>query len=1827
MKRLLSLFLAVALVLAMIPAAAATDPGWQLDGNWSYDASTGVLKQNSAGGAFNTWNQIISGGYELSYTVNFSDVADEISRASGYLREWNGSTWQFLHFELQRNAQHTQVYGVIHFSSDGGASWGQNLQTTDWTDTSLSSLRVTFRMPEGSDTMQWIFSDPDTGDVLRSQSIAISNFSDAFNTGNKEFLLYAEGNSGLISYQDVELKAAGKEDGGEKTPVTFGSDVGWNNADVQPDNTKSYELGFDVDLTSIASCTVNDSWPDTLQTVIRNGVSDDYFKLEVQTYRNGSGQYQIATSAQYWKAGSWSDRLFLWSNNSETPITKVHVVLNYNAETAVYSWVITNRDNGAILSQSEYTETMPDALKACTACELKTFAMSYNDATANAPTNAYIQYGTTGSGETEIEYDPTKTPADFGWQTDNGNYQNWQITSDGNVLHINYDGENSKRVWKEIIQDTENFCVMMDVKVENWRCEIEVMGVHIELNCQGGNGNQIFSTALWDWFDASQQSCEVTVARAGGGDLTVKLAGKGNATPAVYTVTPVNTADKNVYIGTIDATNEATFSNVRDEGISGQNPGDFGWDTDEIDGTKDFSGWTTVDGLNISANNAQMSGNHRIWKNLISDQENFAVKTAVAMTADSSAYLKVLGQTLELDTRGGSGSQIGVKLNGSFIEWIEAEELTAWVYLIRSGSDISVSIVGSERVGSYTLTPSEESDNLELGLYAGNAEFRNIRAGKASTCRRQVPFGTVAFSGDFAGAEKLCKDISEYQDHTVVTVEGTEADLVIVTPTVEDCLSAQTVEDFLTAMETKLIACEGDVVVLTSLPYLAEVADVEVYAACNAGLRALAEKHDCLFADLYVAMGERAWTLESDGMTLSAVGETVAAGEVLEQLMRSCTCLAVNSVTPIKTTYTAAPEKTEAALAAFKAANDESAVRAAIEDEALGLNLRLYRSLSSENQTKVCQALAAADKNVADFAAADALFLAETMKVSRANPRTDMTREITTYVSVGDSITEGAQAVDRTTDCYAARFAAMLKEFLPLTFINKGISGTRMCTRTDNDMFPPASETVDEYIVAYQPDLLTVAYGINDYHAGTSRETFLSTYRAYLNEIKTKLPDTVVMVFSITAKGNDADAADIISWNAGIKALAEEFGYIYVDTYYDMRGVEWLLDDGLHPTNAGYRVIANAAMRTFNEYVCLEEPAPVETHSPDEFGWETDEIGGVKDFSGWAAEDAANISAEYNATTGEHRIWKNLLTNQNDFTAELDIITDNTSSAYVKVLGVTLELDSSGGDGNQSFVKLNGQNQDWVRGDNCEMHVKLERKDGGDLTITVTGKNGDTMDLTTKPTEENENLELGLYRGIASYKNITVTCEAVTPATYLVTFVDGLTGETIATDAVEEGNAATAPEAPAHEGYTFKGWDKDFSNVTTDLTVTAQYEKNEEPPKPTEYTVTFVDGLTNETISTVKVEEGKAATAPEAPAHEGYTFKGWDKDFSNVTADLTVTAQYEKNEEPPKPTEYTVTFVDGLTNETISTVKVEEGKAATAPEAPAHEGYTFKGWDKDFSNVTADLTVTALYEKNEEPPKPAEYTVTFIDGLTNETITTVKVEEGKAATAPEAPAHEGYTFKGWDKDFSNVTADLTVTALYEKNEEPPKPWVNPFKDVKESDWYYEGVKFAAQNELFNGTSPTTFEPDGDMTRAMLVTVLWRLDGKPAPKSMNSFKDVPSGQWYTEAVAWASENGVVDGVGNNLFEPDGNVTREQIAAIMYRYAGKKGYDTAKRADLSKYPDEGQVSSYAKEALSWANAEGLINGTNNGKGDALDPKGSATRAQVATILMRYVENIVE
>ena len=182
---------------------------------------------------------------------------------------------------------------------------------------------------------------------------------------------------------------------------------------------------------------------------------------------------------------------------------------------------------------------------------------------------------------------------------------------------------------------------------------------------------------------------------------------------------------------------------------------------------------------------------------------------------------------------------------------------------------------------------------------------------------------------------------------------------------------------------------------------------------------------------------------------------------------------------------------------------------------------------------------------------------------------------------------------------------------------------------------------------------------------------------------------------------------------------------------------------------------------------------------------------------------------------------------------------------------------------------------------------------------------------------------------------------------------------------------------------------------------------------------------------------------------------------------------------------------------------------------------------------------------------------------------------------------------------------------------------NPFWDVPQSHWAHEAVTYVYDNDLMNGTDGSLFSPESTTTRAQVVTVLYRLAGQPAADWANPFWDVPASAWFHDAVTWAWENDITGGVSSTHFGAGNAVTREQLAAFLYRYAQDQGYDTSARADLSGYSDAGLVSSYATEALSWANATGLITGTT---GTTLSPQGSATRAQVATILSRFCQDVI-
>jgi len=195
------------------------------------------------------------------------------------------------------------------------------------------------------------------------------------------------------------------------------------------------------------------------------------------------------------------------------------------------------------------------------------------------------------------------------------------------------------------------------------------------------------------------------------------------------------------------------------------------------------------------------------------------------------------------------------------------------------------------------------------------------------------------------------------------------------------------------------------------------------------------------------------------------------------------------------------------------------------------------------------------------------------------------------------------------------------------------------------------------------------------------------------------------------------------------------------------------------------------------------------------------------------------------------------------------------------------------------------------------------------------------------------------------------------------------------------------------------------------------------------------------------------------------------------------------------------------------------------------------------------------------------------------------------------------------------------TSSNEKTPEKEEAWVNPFKDVKESDWFYDTVEYVNKNGIINGMTEDTFSPSTQLTRAMLVTILYRVEGSPRISSDSKFDDVKDSDWYGAPIIWAAENEIVNGVSETEFAPNNAITREQIAAIIYRYAKAKGYDVTQGGmAVREFEDYEKISSWAGEAMQWAVNTKLINGKT---ATTVNPQDKATRAEAATIIMRFIE----
>ena len=355
---------------------------------------------------------------------------------------------------------------------------------------------------------------------------------------------------------------------------------------------------------------------------------------------------------------------------------------------------------------------------------------------------------------------------------------------------------------------------------------------------------------------------------------------------------------------------------------------------------------------------------------------------------------------------------------------------------------------------------------------------------------------------------------------------------------------------------------------------------------------------------------------------------------------------------------------------------------------------------------------------------------------------------------------------------------------------------------------------------------------------------------------------------------------------------------------------------------------------------------------------------------------------------------------------------------------------------------------------------------------------------------------------------------------------------------------------------------------------------------------------------------------------------------------------------------WSITYVtDGGTINGEYPTTYTKGTVTVLPTDVTKDGYTFLGWfnaaeggDKVTqieATETGNKTFYAYWQKNETPVKTWSITYVADGGVINGSYPTSYVE-GTVTVLPTNVTKPGYTFLGWFTAASGgvlvkqigatETGEKTFYAHWQKNVLPPPPVTPgtpsapvtparpaapvglPFADVSGSDWFYNDVRYVYEKGIMDGTGIDRFSPNAPLTRAMIVTILYRMAGSPSVSGSSDFTDVAAGKWFAKAVAWAAANGIVNGYGSGLFGPNDPVTREQLAAILYRYAVYGGMTAVTlEENLGSFADTAQLSAYAIQAMNWAVGQGLINGS----GSNLVPKAQATRAQVAAIIHRYLE----
>ena len=527
-----------------------------------------------------------------------------------------------------------------------------------------------------------------------------------------------------------------------------------------------------------------------------------------------------------------------------------------------------------------------------------------------------------------------------------------------------------------------------------------------------------------------------------------------------------------------------------------------------------------------------------------------------------------------------------------------------------------------------------------------------------------------------------------------------------------------------------------------------------------------------------------------------------------------------------------------------------------------------------------------------------------------------------------------------------------------------------------------------------------------------------------------------------------------------------------------------------------------------------------------------------------------------------------------------DITTTTLSSGTVNQ-SYTAQLSATGSD----TIK-------WSLATGSSLPSNLTLSESGEISGTPTATGTSTFTVVATNDYGSDSKELSIT--IDAQTNVPVT--GVTLSQTELSLTEGGTAQLTAT---------VLPDNATNRNVTWS------SNAPGVATVDSSGKVTAVAPGTATITVTTVDQSKTATCEVTVT----AATVPVTGVTLSQTQASLYYNRTPNTLTLTATVT------PDNATNQAVTW----TSSNPSVAKVENGVVTALACGTA----VITAAAADGSGASASCTVTV---SSYLPPANPNYRIT-VEATQGGTVTAdpTAAKAGATVTLPPVP-NRGYQVGSvavTDRfgeavavteqadgtyTFTMPNGQVTVTVTFE---ETPLP----FTDVTEGDWFYDAVRYAYETGLMDGVGDNLFAPNSQTTRAQLVTILYRLAGQPEPGGDSGFSDVETGTWYTDAVAWAAENGIVNGTTDTTFAPGEDITREQLVAVLYRYAESKGYDVSASADLSGYPDAGQVQDYAQPAMAWAVAEGIVEGMDGN----LNPAGNATRAQIATILMRFCEGI--